>query len=439
MNLWSVSSLGIGAMVGAGIFAVLGQAAVIAGGGTYIAFILGGLVAALSGYSYAKLAVRYPEAGGVSAYFDQAFGKGRGSGTLSLIYVLTIAVTVALVAKAFGAYAAPLLLGRSDPLWVNVFACAIVILLALLNVVGSSLVGRAEAILVGIKLIILAALMLSGGASLIGKHSVAPSRPDIMGVFGCVGLTFLAYAGYDNTANAASSVKNPKRIIPLAMCVAIGVVILLYVGLSLVVLANVSTAGLAQDSDTAVAEAAKPVLGPAGYVVVSIGALLATASGINAWIFNGINISSSLAKNGQLPKIFAQTLCRKGSRGFVLSIAGILLIIVIFDLSALSHIASATFLVIYLAVQLAHWRLIRETGASKIIVGTGLLALGAVLTLFIWTTARSQPYSIALIAAFIAASGLAEALLMKKQSPPAPNKLSTLKPYPSSGSRASDK
>jgi amino acid transporter len=98
MNVWSVAAMGVGAMVGAGIFALLGVVGLVAGRETYISFLLGGIVAILSGYTYAKLAARYPDAGGLTAYFHEAFGTGRLSGTLSLTYLITIAVTIALVA-----------------------------------------------------------------------------------------------------------------------------------------------------------------------------------------------------------------------------------------------------------------------------------------------------------------------------------------------------
>ncbi len=162
MNLWSVTALGIGAMVGAGIFALLGVVALAAGDETYISFLLGGGIALLSGYSYAKLATRYPDAGGIATFFDKAFGAGRLSGTLSLIFLLTIAATIGMVAKAFGAYAATLALGHSDELWVNGFASSITIILVLLNVAGSNLVGKAELVLVGVKLTILSWSYLGG-------------------------------------------------------------------------------------------------------------------------------------------------------------------------------------------------------------------------------------------------------------------------------------
>jgi amino acid transporter len=400
-------------MVGAGVFAVMGQAALIAGNMTYLSFILGGLVAALSGYSYALLAVHFPEAGGVSAYFDRAFGTARLSGTLSLIYMFTIAVTIALVAKAFGGYAAPLVLGHPNRLWVDVFASAIIILLAFLNMRGSAMVGRMEVVLVAIKLVILAVLMLAGSVSLIGKPPVQELHPGAMGVIGTVGLTFLAYAGYDNTANAASSVSRPRRTIPLAMFLAIGAVIVLYVGLALVVVSSVPAAQIALHSETAVAEAARPLLGQAGYIIVSIGALLATASGINAWIYNGMNIAGALAKTGQLPRLFAQPVWRQGSRGVLASVAGILLIVTFLDLATLAAVTSAAFLMIYLSVYVAHWRLIAETRANKWFVGGGFITMAAVLAGFVWTMAHTQPWSVALIALVVAGSWGVERFLMR--------------------------
>jgi len=417
MNLWSVTALGIGAMVGAGVFAVMGQAALVAGSLTYVAFILGGVIAALSGYSYAVLAVHFPETGGVSAYFDRAFGTARVSGTLSLVYMFTIAVTVALVAKAFGGYAAPLFFGHTSRLWVDVFASGIIILSTLLNMRGSGLVGRAEIVLVAIKLVILTALMIAGSVSLIGKPSIQELHSGVMGVVGCVGLTFLAYAGYDNTANAASSVKNPRRTIPLAMFMAIGTVVVLYVGLALVVVSSVP----ASHSETAVAEAARPVLGQTGYVIVSIGALLATASGINAWIYNGMNISVALAKAGQLPRLFSQIVWRKGTRGMLVSIVGVLLLANFFALGTLASITSAAFLIIYLSVYVAHWRLIDQTKASKLLVGGGFLTMATVLVGFVWTMMITQPWSVALVATLIGGSWLIESFLMRKSLVSAPS------------------
>jgi amino acid transporter len=413
MNVWSVAAMGVGAMVGAGIFALLGVVGLVAGKDTYIAFLLGGIVAILSGYTYAKLAARYPDAGGLTAYFHHAFGTGRLSGTLSLTYLITIAVTIALVAKAFGAYAAPLALGRSSPVWVNAFASAIVIALLLLNIADASLVGKAEIVLVGIKLTILALLMGAGTYGMIGRPQVQHLTPHVLSLISSVGLTFLAYAGFGMMTNAAGRVSNPQKTIPRAIYLAIAIVILLYVGLSVIVLGSVSSSDLKLHAATAVALAAKPVLGQTGYVIVSVAALLATASGVNAWVFTSMQISNAMVKVGNLPHMFAHFVWKKGTSGLLLGVAGILLAINLLELDALARIASATFLFSYLAVQVAHWRLLEETKASRLLVGLGFLFIAGVLLCFLWSTFVLQPWALALIVAFVILSWIAEWYLDK--------------------------
>ncbi|MEP7246442.1 MAG: APC family permease [Gammaproteobacteria bacterium] len=413
MNLWSVTAMGIGAMVGAGIFALLGQAALVAGEETYVAFILAGVVALLSGYSFAKLGVRYPDAGGLSTFFDRGFGTGKLAGCLSLIYLLTLAVCVALLAKAFGSYAAALLGIRASPVWINVFASGITVLLLFLNVAGSELVGKAEILLVGIKLLILATLMVAGGIGMTHKAPSEHLHPGILAVVGSVGFTFLAYAGFGMMTNAAANVKQPQTTIPRSIYLAIATVIVVYVGLAIVVLGNLTPAALAQHPNTAVAEAAMPVLGHIGYVIVSAGALLATASGINAYLFGSLKISKSMAAAGQLPTMFSQILWHKGSRGYLLGAAAVLVAINTLDLKALADIASATFLMVYFAVHVAHWRLIHETTGSRPIIAAGIITMGLVLAGFLWTTAAAQPWSVVFIGILIAGSWTIEVMLAR--------------------------
>ncbi|MGA7294285.1 MAG: APC family permease [Terriglobales bacterium] len=415
MNMWSVAAMGVGAMVGAGIFALLGLVGLVAGNETYISFLLGGVVAVLSGYTYAKLEARYPDAGGLTAYFHQAFGTGRTSATLSLTYLITVAVTIAMVAKAFGAYATPLAFGNTSPLWANAFASAITILLVLLNIADSSLVGKAEVVLVGIKLAILALLMSAGTYGMMGHPLVKHATPHFLSLIGSVGLTFFAYAGFGMMTNAAGRVSRPKQTIPRAIYLAIAVVILLYAALAVIVLGSVSSADLKLHADTAVAVAAKPVLGQAGYIIVSVAALLATASGINAWVFTAMQISHAMVQVGNLPRMFSHFVWRKGTLGLLLSVAAILLAINVLDLTALARIASATFLFSYLAVQIAHWRLIDETKGSRFLVGLGLLFITGVLACFLWSTFQVQPWSLGLIVAFVVIGWFIEFFLARSK------------------------
>jgi amino acid transporter len=415
MSIWSVAALGIGSMVGAGIFALLGQAALVAGKDVYLAFIIGGVAALLSGYSYARLAARYPSAGGIMEYFNRAFPSRVVAGALSIVYVVTLVVTVAMIAKTFGAYGSRLFFGDHAPHVVaDGFASAIVILLVLVNMVGGEAVGRAELVLVGIKLSILVVLMMAGLPGIDPKMLTSGVSVPVTTLLASVGLTFFAYAGYGMMANAAASVADPQRTIPRAIFLAICVVIVLYVGLAVVVLGNVSAEQLDRYADTAVAEAAKPVLGHVGFVIVSIGALLATASAINATIFSALAISKGLAAEGQLPRLFDTTVWRGGTRGLLWATLVVLAMVNTLDLGAIANIAGGTFLISYIAVFIAHWRLRHEAGGSVVLIGAGLLLMVVVLAAFLKSLWATQPISIALTALFVAGSAALEWLVQRQ-------------------------
>ncbi|MBU8894855.1 APC family permease [Corallococcus sp. M34] len=424
MTVWAVAALGIGSMVGAGIFALLGQAAVLVGPETWLAFALAGVVAALSGYSYAKLSARYPSSGGITLFYEKGFGRGVLSGTLSLIYLVTLAISVAMVAKTFGAYATRLFLPRGGHVWFGVLGSLIVIVLAGLNAAGSGAVGRAEVFLVSIKLTILVGLLAVGlwSMSQEGSHHLTEHLDLGPAAFvSSVGLCFFAYSGFGMMANAGADVAEPRKTIPKAIYLAIGVVTLLYVGLSITVLSQVSPAELARDADTAVAQAARPVLGNAGFTVVALGALLATASAINATLFAALNVSTALARAEQLPKAFSTPLEGKSTRGFTWGVVAILVMINTLSLGAIANIASATFLICYLAAFVACWKLSRQTGASRAVIGTGLVLMGIVLLTFLASTARKQPVSLLLVVVAVGGSALVQWLLKSRHHPELPH------------------
>ena len=105
IGLWAAISIGVGGMVGAGIFSILGLACQIAGNAVYISFIIAGIVALLSTYSYAKLGVKYPSAGGPVEFLVRGFGAGILSGGFNILLWIGYVFALALYAKAFGAYA----------------------------------------------------------------------------------------------------------------------------------------------------------------------------------------------------------------------------------------------------------------------------------------------------------------------------------------------
>ena len=153
MTLIGATFLGVGAMVGAGIFALLGQAGAVAGSAVWLSFLLAGVIASLLGYMVVKLGVRYPSRGGFVAYLVEAFGNGRLVGITSWLLYFVLIIVTAMVAVSFGAYGSSLFFGDdAASYWVNVLASVIVVAMAIVNLFGANMVAKAQSIIVWVLL-----------------------------------------------------------------------------------------------------------------------------------------------------------------------------------------------------------------------------------------------------------------------------------------------
>ncbi|MDD1795483.1 APC family permease [Enterovibrio sp. ZSDZ42] len=383
MTLWGVVALGVGSMVGAGVFALLGQIAVNVRGDTWIVFVLAGIAALFSAYSYARLSAKFPSRGGVTDFFALGMGSPRIERALACLYLITLVLTLALVSKAFGAYAARVVHQPEHSDWANIYATGVLIVLTLVNLMGSKTIGRVEVFLVAIKLAILALFIGVGAMTLkpamLEVHAdVAPSL-----MFSSIGLAFFAYSGFGMMASAAADVPLPEKTMPRAFMLAVSLVMVLYVVLALVVLGNVTPSDLVAYSDTAVAQAAAPILGDWGFLLVSLAALFATASSIVANIFSMLNVSKQMGNNGTLPQVFRTQAIAGGTRGFYSLIAVIIVLTNFFDLSSIANVASATFLACYIAVFIVCWRRRKDCHANPLIIAVGFLVMSGIFVTFI--------------------------------------------------------
>src|SRR6188474_2913280 len=118
MTARGATMLGIGAMIGAGIFALLGEAGAVAGSAVWISFLLGGIVASLLGYVCVKLGSRFPSSGGLITYLIEGFGRGRLVGVASWLgYIAAVVIVTSMVAVSFGSYATSLFVGQDASAW----------------------------------------------------------------------------------------------------------------------------------------------------------------------------------------------------------------------------------------------------------------------------------------------------------------------------------
>ncbi len=371
-------SIGVGGMVGGGIFAVLGLTIVLAKGAAPVAFAFAGLIALVTVYSYVKLSLRYPSEGGTIEFIVQAYGNGLFSSMVNSLLLFSYVIMLALYAFAFGSYGSALLTG-GDVLWIHkALAVGVIVLFTAVNLLGAFLTGRAEDVMVFLKLAIL--LVFAGvGVTTVDWSHMSPEKWESMPSIAAGGLMiFLAYEGFELIANTARDIREPEKNLPRAYYAAVIFVIALYILIAVVAVGNLSFEEAAKAKDYALAEAAQPFFGHAGFVLISVAALLSTASAINATLYGGGRTAYLVAKLGELPEAFEARI-KNGYEGMI--IIGLLgaLFAVSFDLSNISVAGSLGFLIVFSLVNIANFKLYRETGGCRIISGFGaLLSLGAV-------------------------------------------------------------
>src|SRR5262245_6539150 len=195
-------SIGIGGMVGAGIFSILGVVAEAAGNAMWLAFAIGGVVALLSTYSYAKLGATFPSAGGAVHFLVKSFGDGVLAGGLNLFMWAGYIISLALYATAFGGYAATFVTTAASPVLVKSLAIAAVVLLTLINAFGARFMGRSETVIVLVKVAILV-LFAAVGLWFMPPGSLSPALwPGGQSILFGAGVLFIGYEGFGLITNA---------------------------------------------------------------------------------------------------------------------------------------------------------------------------------------------------------------------------------------------
>lgn len=404
--------MGIGAMVGAGIFALLGEASAISGSAVYISFIIGGIIALFSGYSLGKLGARFPSAGGIVEYLSQAYGVGFFTGTMSIMLFFSAIVSLSLIAKAFGNYAVTFMPGIVSPFWHHFFSIGIVILFVVINLEGAKNVAIWEKVTVAIKFTVLSIFSIVG-ISYLDPTLLSPNHyPPSSDIFFSLAITFFAFEGFRVITNTAEDMPDPAKTLPRAIMTAIGLVMVLYVAIAFAVFGNLSTEKVIAAKDFALAEAALPIFGQMGFTVVAITALIATASAINANLYAVTNVTYQLAKDGELPAIFGEPIAHS-REGLIISGVLIIILSLLFDLSEIAAIGSISILFIHAVTHIGHLKIISKTGASRWAVSfAAILSLLAMVLALIYVSQISNQVIMILIG-FVFVAAITELTLQK--------------------------
>jgi uncharacterized protein len=359
-------SIGVGGIVGGGFFATFGLTIEGARGATPIAFAIGGAIALATAFSYIGLTLRYPGPGGTNGFLRIAYGRGLLPASMSVLLVLSYVAIMSVYASAMASYSTSYLPEGMRSFAQYAIASAGILILGFINFAGAGLMEKLETVFNIGKLGVLVFFILAG--LLLGQLDWSRFEPinwaPISGVVATGMLGFLAYEGFELISNASADIDNPRRTLPIAILGSVIIAIVIYVLAFTVAIGHMSFDAVVASRDFAASAAAGTFLGPIGFAIMTIGAVFASASAINADYFGAAKLPPMLSKNDELPSVFQRTM--RGQSVTSLLVIGLLALFAVnfIDLHALSAATSGGFLVVYAAVNIAAIRMRHETGTA---------------------------------------------------------------------------
>jgi amino acid transporter/nucleotide-binding universal stress UspA family protein len=375
LGVFSVTMIGVGAMIGAGIFVLTGIAAGVAGPAVLVAFLLNGIVAVFTASAYAELGSSIPEAGGGYLWVKESLPQPSGflSGWMSW---MAHSVACSLYAVGFGAYFGELLtefhvsLTPSAYLEKRILACGLVLLFGFINYRGAKETGKAGNIVTVLKIGILFLFIIIGSRVILGEPqrmvNFFPFFPKgFLGILTAMGLTYIAFEGYEIIAQSGEEIKNPEKNIRRAIFYSLIIVVPIYILVGFVALGVVNPgnmsawAFLAQGKEIALVDAARSI-NRWGSLVLLAGGLLSTVSALNATIYSSSRVSFAMGRDNNLPPAFSRIHGKFKTPSGAIALSGVLIIIMILALPIQDIASSADvmflFLFIFVNVALIHTR-----------------------------------------------------------------------------------
>ena len=383
MSLFSVTMIGVGAMIGAGIFVLTGIAAGVAGPGLIVAFLLNGVVTLLTAMAYAELGSCFHDAGGGYLWVKAALRQPHGflSGWMSWF---AHAVACSLYALGFGAYSAHVLVegfgvdvgGLPFPLE-KLLALAACVVFAYVNYRGASETGKLGNVITMAKILVIG-LFIAFGLGVIADRAgwevaFEPFFPTGgTGVLMAMGLTFIAFQGYEVIAQCSEEVVEPRRNVPRAVFLALAIVIPIYLLVAFAALGAVTSEDmpvwqyLGLQKEIAMVEAARQFM-PGGAVVFLAGGILSTLSALNATLYSSSRVAFAMGRDANLPDMFSQVHPTRRTPHLAL-LGSTIVVVAMALLLPIEDVASAAdlmFLVIFAQVNVALIRLRKRKDLAR--------------------------------------------------------------------------
>jgi amino acid transporter len=394
LGLKEALGIAVGALIGGGVFSVLGIVINNTGPMAFLSFILAGIVSSFTAYSYVHLALRYPKAGGAFIYAQQAFKKKWFSGFLGIILWFGYTFSISLYAMTFGRYLGEVLpIFGEKVLWefhppfgafdytvtssAFVYQLISILLFIGLNMIGVKESSRAQNLLVLTKVSILVFYIITGIFA-VQKTNFSLSSTfgqTIIPVITSSVLIFVSMEGFEILSNSVEEMKNPERDLPIGMYLSIIIVLILYVSVAIITV-GILGSDVGEMGEVILTHAARQsFLKETGAIIMAIAAIISAASAINATLMGSSRLSYMLSHERIIPKAFAKISPKTRVPMRAIIISGILsmIFVLLFSLEVVAIAASVIFMVIFGAVNASGIKLLE--GKKKIVSGIGVILI----------------------------------------------------------------
>jgi len=400
ISLVNAVAMGTGVMIGAGIFALTGQIAGLAGPLFPLSFVAGAIVTAFSAYTYIKMSNAYPSAGGIAMILQKAYGAGTVAAGASLLMALSMVINESLVARTFGTYVLRGFGFDPDSVLVPILAVGLIVFAYLVNAAGNRSVGLFSNVMALVKV---GGIVLFGAAALwAAGFSFAASGGEgssggVGGFVASVALSILAFKGFTTITNSGAEITEPKRNVGRAIIWSIAICVVVYLLVAFAVGSSLTLPEIVEAQDFSLAEAARPAFGDLGVWLTVALAIVATASGLIASVFAVSRMLAMLTEMKMIPHSHfgMPGVVRDHTLVYTVVIAGVLA--VFFDLGRIASLGVFFYLVMDILIQWGVRRhLLDDIGARGwVLLAAIVLDLG-VLAAFTFMKLQSDPWIVAI-------------------------------------------
>lgn len=424
LSLSGAIALGTGVMIGAGIFALTGQTARLAGNLFPLAFVVAAIVVGFSAYSYVKLSNAYPSSGGIAVFLREQYGPGTTTGVFAILMYVSMVISQSLVARTFGSYVLQIVGLQPVSFWVptlgvGLLAVAFVVIVAGNKAVEASQRAMAAIKILGLGLFALAGLWFAEAANFTNGTVTANIETSPEGFLAAAALAILAYKGFTTITNSGGEIVDPHRNTGRAIIISLIICSVIYLAIAASVAGNLTLPEIIAAQDFSLAEAARPAFGEAGVWFTVVLAVVATASGVMASVFAASRMLGMLTHMKQVPHRHFAMPGTVRLHSTIYTVVFAMVLTAVFDLSRIAALGAIYYLLMDIAI---HWGLLRHLRSRvafqpAIVVAAIILDI-IVLGAFVWVKASTDAFSLYAAAGGLILIVVAQRLFMRSHTRP---------------------